>query len=164
MVIFNAFCKECGKAFESRRQSVFCSIKCKRKNDTRIRKNRRENIKESKPSKSEIMIKFLYFGKMDWFEVVKKVSEKNITNRLVWSNFVRERDGKCQVCGSTHNLEAHHIKPKSQKPELSIDVNNGITLCHECHIKNENSIHKILGVNYSSKDFNKWIKARKSFQ
>ena len=42
-----------------------------------------------------------------------------------WSVQVRERDGECVDCGSTENLHAHHIKPKSEHPELAYDVENG---------------------------------------
>lgn len=51
-----------------------------------------------------------------------------------WRNDVLFRDGyKCAVCGSKDNLEAHHIKPVAQFPELALDINNGTTLCLKCH-------------------------------
>jgi len=51
-----------------------------------------------------------------------------------WSKTVRKRDGhKCTWCDSTQNLIAHHIWHKAFCPESSLDVNNGITLCHDCH-------------------------------
>jgi 5-methylcytosine-specific restriction endonuclease McrA len=50
-----------------------------------------------------------------------------------WSRRVRERDGRCLLCGATKNLVAHHIKPKRTHPELRNDDGNGITLCRECH-------------------------------
>jgi hypothetical protein len=34
----------------------------------------------------------------------------------VWADKVKARDGKCKVCGSTEQLEAHHIIPKLQDP------------------------------------------------
>jgi 5-methylcytosine-specific restriction endonuclease McrA len=43
----------------------------------------------------------------------------------------------CVVCGSTANLEVHHILPFHVHPELELDPTNLITLCeragHECH-------------------------------
>jgi len=53
-----------------------------------------------------------------------------------WRLAVFKRDGnKCVECGSSHDLEADHIKPKSKFPELVFDVDNGRTLCYECHKK-----------------------------
>jgi 5-methylcytosine-specific restriction endonuclease McrA len=45
---------------------------------------------------------------------------------------VLERDGwRCQICGSMQNLQAHHLKFRSQSGG---DVEqNLITLCTECH-------------------------------
>ena len=53
-----------------------------------------------------------------------------------WRHNVFERDHYiCQQCGYTKGkiLIAHHIKYFSQFPELRFDVNNGITLCRNCH-------------------------------
>lgn len=57
-----------------------------------------------------------------------------------WRKSVFTKDKyTCQHCGKTGgNLNAHHIKPFSLYPDMRFDVNNGITLCRECHIK----IHK----------------------
>ncbi len=55
-----------------------------------------------------------------------------------WRKMVFERDNyTCVLCsnGSGGNLEADHIEPQSQYPELRFDINNGRTLCKECHRK-----------------------------
>ena len=55
-----------------------------------------------------------------------------------WSNYIRIRDGKiCQCCLNkyeTRDLQAHHIKPKKDYPEFAYDLDNGITLCRDCHL------------------------------
>lgn len=55
-----------------------------------------------------------------------------------WRQRVYKRDKyTCQVCGfrKRGGLDAHHIIPKRNAPELTYDINNGITLCKACHQK-----------------------------
>tara|TARA_B110001454_G_C12342476_1_gene276642 strand:+ start:43 stop:492 length:450 start_codon:yes stop_codon:yes gene_type:complete len=52
---------------------------------------------------------------------------------LAWAKTIRKRDGKCTWCNSTEKLVAHHIWHKIFCPESALDVDNGITLCHDCH-------------------------------
>lgn len=43
------------------------------------------------------------------------------------------RDGhKCVYCGSRHRLQVHHIRPLTRGG--TNDVNNLVTLCHDCHV------------------------------
>ena len=60
---------------------------------------------------------------------------------LYWSKIIKKRDEICQVCGSTDRLNTHHIFPKIKYPLLSLNVNNGITLCKEHH----NEVHRLNG-------------------
>ena len=53
-----------------------------------------------------------------------------------WRRDVKNRDGwKCMISDENCNggLEAHHILPWSQYPELRYETKNGITLCHYHH-------------------------------
>ena len=55
-----------------------------------------------------------------------------------WINKCFERDNfTCQDCKiqflEKGLLDVHHLKSKSRYPELKFDVNNGITLCPNCH-------------------------------
>jgi len=53
---------------------------------------------------------------------------------LVWGLEVRTRDGfACRACGKTGIVDPHHIRPRSCAPRLKYEVDNGITLCRECH-------------------------------
>jgi hypothetical protein len=56
-------------------------------------------------------------------------------NLREWSVAVRSRDGACVKCGVTERLHAHHILRKSEHPDKALDVDNGMTLCNECHAK-----------------------------
>lgn len=56
----------------------------------------------------------------------------------IWAKIVKYRDNnKCVICGSIENLNAHHIIYRKDYPELSLNVNNGITLC----VDNHNEVH-----------------------
>lgn len=51
-----------------------------------------------------------------------------------WARAVVSRDGgKCQHCGATDGLHAHHIKEFADYPELRWEMSNGLTLCYRCH-------------------------------
>lgn len=57
-----------------------------------------------------------------------------------WANKVKERDDyTCQICKVRGNniLHSDHIKPFALYPELRFDINNGRTLCIDCHRKTE---------------------------
>lgn len=59
---------------------------------------------------------------------------------IAWRNSVLERDSyTCQDCGRVckkheKGLAAHHVKPYAKFPRLRFDVDNGLTLCRECHM------------------------------
>lgn len=55
-----------------------------------------------------------------------------------WTREVKKRDNNtCQVCGlydpDPGFMEANHIVEKSKRSDLRHDVNNGETLCPNCH-------------------------------
>lgn len=53
-----------------------------------------------------------------------------------WRRHVFHRDKYiCQECDATKNLQAHHIKPWEDYPELRYEKSNGITMCQSCHSK-----------------------------
>jgi hypothetical protein len=77
--------------------------------------------------------------------VLKQIYKKAITPKVgkrktgflhqAWASLVKDRDKKCTECGSVYDLHAHHVKQYKSHPELRNDVNNGITLCGNCHRK-----------------------------
>ena len=51
-----------------------------------------------------------------------------------WRDRVKNRDGNaCRKCGFEKNLEVHHIKPLKKYPDFALVLDNGITLCGNCH-------------------------------
>lgn len=58
-----------------------------------------------------------------------------------WSGAVLKRDDyTCQICGKRGGgaFHANHIKKFSDFPKLRFDINNGIALCEDCHMKQVN--------------------------
>ena len=88
------------------------------------------------------------FGDEDEEEIVTTVviPDKNLksSNRKdngysSWKKNVLKRDDyTCQLCGRTNEetiLNVHHIERYADNEKLRTDINNGITLCCDCHKK-----------------------------
>ena len=41
----------------------------------------------------------------------------------------------CELCETKSNLQVHHQFPRKTHPHMSLDPDNGIVLCEDCHIK-----------------------------
>ena len=78
---------------------------------------------------------------------------------IIWRTSVFERDDyTCQECGQRGGTKhPHHILPWCDypEPEYSLNVDNGITLCPDCHYKTfkkeYNFISKYLGIIFDLK-------------
>lgn len=56
-----------------------------------------------------------------------------------WRTKIFERDNwTCQECGMKGDIQVHHIKSYALYSESRLDIENGITLCVECHKKTDN--------------------------
>ena len=75
---------------------------------------------------------------------------RNSNEYRLWREAVFKRDNwtcvNCKKVGG--DLEAHHIKEFSKYPELRFNINNGITLCCECHKKTKNVFVKYRRIYY----------------
>lgn len=62
---------------------------------------------------------------------------RNNPQMSVWRNSVFTRDKyTCQKCGLKGGyLQAHHIIPVSKREDLIFDIDNGLTVCLDCHEK-----------------------------
>ena len=71
-----------------------------------------------------------------------------------WRNSVYQRDNyTCQCCGDMGNkLNVHHLDGYNWCEEKRIDINNGVTLCEDCH----GDFHKIYG--YGDNTIEQFIK------
>ena len=113
-------CENCNKSFQHYYKTRrFCSKKCS--SEFMVRENS-QSWKGGLSSENQILRK-------------RKITED-------WRKEVFARDNyTCQKCGLHSGngkaviLNAHHIKKWSEFPELRYDVDNGITLCYECHME-----------------------------
>lgn len=57
------------------------------------------------------------------------------TKSVAWRKAILQRDHfTCQLCNQLgYKLQAHHKKAWSAYPELRYDLENGVTLCEDCH-------------------------------
>ena len=106
---------------------------------------------KKKPTKAEI--------KRKERKVAKAKYKKDM---LDWKIAVKKRDNYiCQICRanlkekSPHNCHAHHLLDKKNFKEHSLDLNNGITLCYQCHKVGPKSPHM------NAVFFSEWLKIKK---
>lgn len=72
-----------------------------------------------------------------------------------WRSAVYERDNcMCQKCGEIGGqLNAHHIESYSMNKDLRITLENGITLCKDCH----DNFHHIYGYKNTREQFDEFM-------
>lgn len=144
-------CKQCAKPFTAWRSAVAkaCSRPCAQLlRRTRVTRTCKECSAEFKVNPSQ----FRHYKGAGQFcskpcharYKVKANAGKPATDRYgrtyreadaVWATTVKERDNyTCQRCGVKHaENHAHHVAPRSRRPDLKYFVDNGKTLCSSCH-------------------------------
>lgn len=82
-----------------------------------------------KPIRAERKRKPMKRARMKGSDAAKRRTDKE------WADAVKERDDwVCQKCGKKDlNNHAHHRAPRSQRPDLRLEMSNGKTLCLDCH-------------------------------
>ena len=78
----------------------------------------------------------------NWKGGITNTNSRDIYRREInlWRNLVFKRDKyTCQHCNSKKNLEGHHIIFWSKNIDTRFEVDNGLTLCKDCHGKVHNT-------------------------
>ena len=80
-------------------------------------------------------------GIIKYYDIKGRVYRENrcASKLRRWRAKILLRDNfTCQSCGKvSKSLDAHHIKAYLLFPELIYDVDNGIALCRQCHMKTD---------------------------
>ena len=121
-------CPKCGKAFTAKAsEDKYCSWEC-------------YNSDRHMPAGED---------HWNWKGGISKINDnRDSVDYKKWRYKVYKRDSfKCVKCGSKEKLNAHHIFSWRFYPDKRYDVDNGITLCEDCHIK----IHQKFGYNSKEK-------------
>lgn len=71
-------------------------------------------------------------------DISERERDRSCQEYRKWRDSVFQRDHyRCRCCGGRgdrkHGIQAHHIANYSSNPEVRFSIENGITLCYQCH-------------------------------
>jgi hypothetical protein len=143
-------CEYCGKEFtpsiKNFARNKFCSLSCSSKS----RPSGRTGKKNSQYQKDMVSLKLSREKHGRWIKDRSKVKvgDRCLNDPLQkqWRLNVYKKDGyKCRMENKDCNggLEAHHILPWKDYPELRFDVENGITICHYHHPRKKDEVKNL---------------------
>lgn len=107
-------------------------------------KNRVAHLGKSSPNKGKKFLQYSGDKHPNWKggATPKNRKIRNSLEYALWRNVVFDRDGyTCQECGVKNEkglgksvrLEVHHIESFVNNLKKRFDIDNGITLCKDCH-------------------------------
>lgn len=70
--------------------------------------------------------------------------------------------GRCEVCGQTFGITAHHIFPRSSYGHLRYDIDNSACLCMGCHFAHHTKAEPLIHHTIISKRGQKWFNSLKA--
>lgn len=95
--------------------------------------------------------------------LVSEISRERKSKRYnLWRDSIYSRDNYTCVCCHKRGVPicAHHINSFARFQDMRYDLDNGVTLCENCHSPySENGFHKIYGtVSFTEDDFYEFLK------
>lgn len=85
----------------------------------------------------------------------RQKDRKTLENQRFVNECLKRDEFTCKCCGNRGKLVVHHLNGYHWDIKHRFDIENGVTLCEECHKK----YHHIYGSKYSKKeDFEKFLK------
>lgn len=157
-------CEECGKDYRiylnisswNRKRRKFCSKSCAGKNSPTKFKN---GHKVARPFAKGENNPNWHNGSSSKSRLIRESPEYK-----EWRRAVFERDNyKCVECGIHNNkLAPDHIKPFAIFEDLRFDINNGKTLCQECHRKTPTFGINFHRMNITKDNYEEWLTKKKS--
>ena len=158
-------CEVCGKEYEGKSFSKYCSPKCKKKkNNATFQKKRSEkrkqeweqleHIKQCPVCGKEFELKQTHRTQKYCCSKCRRKAEKIYGHKretdLAYKDkkrygghrdeVLRRDEYTCTMCGAKKDLVIHHIDCSGQTDEPNNDVDNLTTLCRRCHI----NLHKLI--------------------
>ena len=71
-----------------------------------------------------------------------------------WRVQIIRRDKCCVICGSRKQRQVHHMNDATYHPDERLDLENGVTLCYECHMNFHNNFKRSSRQKCTKYDFN----------
>jgi len=163
-------CDVCGKEnlikYQNIKSNEYICLICLRKSEKNI-KNLKQNTlkmkctKRSKETKEKMKNNHKDFSGKNNPNYNPNLTDKGRKQRRhgwgqnKWKNQIKKHNNfTCQKCGSKENLQAHHINNWKNFKEQRLDIDNGITLCKDCHKK----LHSLFGLKTETKDLLNFLK------
>lgn len=137
LIPINYIC-QCGKIAKTRLNKFKSGVRCDECNN-----KKRSNSAKLMWKKEDIIQKHLGKNNGKWNSKLTDEERKHYRKNYKeckeyrdWRINVYKKDNfTCQVCFKTKKfLNAHHLYNYADYKDLRFDLNNGITLCKECHI------------------------------
>lgn len=155
-------CIRCGKEYRSGKKDSKLCKKCCSSDLGQSGRERLKKFNSNQYGENNHMFGIHRYGKDNPNYNPNKTDEEREKGRCIigykeWRNSVYSRDNyTCQCCGDNKgsNLNAHHLNGYNWDKQHRTDINNGVTLCEECHKK----FHSIYGWGNNTKEqFNDFL-------